>query len=262
VPRSLALGLTMWLLAALLSACATQTVRDTEPRTEFDASTLEKRAATRIELASGYFSRGQHNIALDEIKQALAIQPNSRDALNLRALVLAAMGDEAGAEEGFRRVLGLYPNDPDVLHNQAWFFCQRGRAEAAMQSFEAALAQPNYRGVARTWLARGGCEMRLGRWAEAQQSLSRAFELDPGNPAVSYNLADALLRLQQYERARFYAARVNAQPELITAQSLWLAARIEHKLANRPGVLEFGQRLVREFPQSEEALAYGAGRFE
>lgn len=254
------------LVALLLSACATQTVRDTEPRTEprteMDASQAERRAATRIELAAGYFARGQHTIALDEIKQALQLQPNSREALNLRALVLGAMGDAAGADEAFRRILSLYPRDPDTLHNQAWFWCQQGRVEAAYQAFDEAVAQPGYRGVARTWLARGACDVRQQRWAQAERSLTRAFELDPGNPAAAYHLAETLLQLGQAERARFYASRVNAEPSQINAQSLWLATRIEHRLGNRAGVSEWGQRLVREFPQSSEALAYGAGRFE
>ncbi|MBN8503825.1 MAG: type IV pilus biogenesis/stability protein PilW [Burkholderiales bacterium] len=255
-------ALALLLSLTVLAGCATQTVRDNEPRTEFDASQAEKRAATRVELAAGYFARGQHTIALDELKQALALQPNSRDALNLRALVLAAMGDTAAAEESFRRLLSIYPGDGDTWHNQAWFFCQQGRVDAAMQSFETALRQPNYRGVARSWLARGACEMRHQRWTDAQQSLTRAFELDPANPAAAFNLAETLLRLGQAERAKFYAARVNAVTEQVTAQSLWLATRIEHRLGNRPGVQEFGQRLAREFPQSQEALAFGAGRFE
>lgn len=104
--------------------------------------------------------------------------------------------------------------------------------------------------------------MRHQRWTDAQQSLTRAFELDPANPAAAFNLAETLLRLGQAERAKFYAARVNAVTEQVTAQSLWLATRIEHRLGNRPGVQEFGQRLAREFPQSQEALAFGAGRFE
>lgn len=260
MPRLPALALLLSL--TVLAGCATQTVRDNEPRTEFDASQAEKRAATRVELAAGYFARGQHTIALDELKQALALQPSSRDALNLRALVLAAMGDAAAAEESFRRLLSLYPTDGDTWHNQAWFYCQQGRVEAAMQSFETALRQPAYRGVARSWLARGACEMRHQRWTDAQQSLTRAFELDPASPAAAFNLAETLLRLGQAERAKFYAGRVNALSEQVTAQSLWLAARIEHRLGNRPGVQEFGQRLAREFPQSQEALAFGAGRFE
>jgi type IV pilus assembly protein PilF len=104
--------------------------------------------------------------------------------------------------------------------------------------------------------------MRHQRWAEAERSLARGFELDPGNPALAYNLAEALLRLGQNERARFYAARVNAQPDQVNAQSLWLAARIEQRMGNRNGVQEWGQRLRREFPQSPEALAFGANRFE
>lgn len=259
MPRALLLVLVTILL---LGGCATQTARDHEPRTDSDASGAERRAATRVELAAGYFARGQHNVALDELKQALALQPNSREALNLRALVLAAMGESASAEEGFQRLLTLYPNDADTLHNRAWFYCQQGRLEAALRDFSAAVAQPSYRAAARTWLARGACEMRNQRWAEAQQSLARAFELDPGNPAAAYNLAETLLRLGEGERARFYAARVNALPEQMSAQSLWLAARIEKRLGNAPGVSEWGQRLVRQFPQSPEAQAYGAGRFE
>lgn len=260
-----ALLLTM-ALALLLSACATQTVRDTEPRTEprteIDASQVERRAAMRIELAAGYFARGQHSIALDEIKQALQLQPNSREALNLRALVLAAMGDVAAADEAFRRILSVYPRDPDTLHNQAWFLCQQGRVDAAYQAFDEAIAQPNYRGVARSWLARGVCDVRQQRWAPAERSLARAFELDPGNAAAAYHLAETLLQLGQAERARFYASRVNAEPSQINAQSLWLATRIEHQLGNRNGVSEWGQRLTREFPRSPEAQAFGSGRFE
>lgn len=246
----------------LLIGCAAPAVRDAEPRTESDASQLERRAATRVELAAGYFARGQHDVALDELKQALALQPNSRDALNLRALVLAAMGETAAADEAFRRTLQIYPRDADTLHNQAWFWCQQGRVDAAMQAFDEALAQPAYRGASRTWLARGACDMRHLRWTDAERALSRAFELDPGNPAAAFNLAETLLQLGQAERARFYAARVNAQPAQINAASLWLATRIEHRLNNRPGVQLWGQRLSREYPQSAEAQAYGAGRFE
>ncbi len=254
--------LVLMLMTMLLAACATQTVRDTEPRTDSDASSAERRAATRIELAAGYFAQGQYNVALDELKQALQQQPNSREALNLRALVLAAMGETAAADEAFRRVLSLYPQDADTLHNQGWFWCQQGRVEASIAAFDEALAQPSYRGASRTWLARGVCDMRNQRWFEAERSLARAFELDPGNPAISFNLAEALLQVGQGERARFYAARVNTQAPQVNAQSLWLATRIEHKLGNRGGTLEWGQRLMREFPQSPEAQAYAANRFE
>lgn len=232
------------------------------PKTDIDSSDLERRAAMRLELAAGYLARGQHAVALDEVKQALSLRPDSREGLNLRALVLAAMGERAAAEEGFRRTLALYPRDPDTLHNQGWFYCQQGRFQTAQASFAEALTQSENRAPARTWLAKGVCEGMGAQWAEAQQSLQRAFELDPGNPAVAFNLAEVLLKNGQLERAQFYVARVNAQRETVNAQSLWLAARIEHRRGNMAGATEWGERLVREFPQSKEALSYGARRFD
>ncbi len=232
------------------------------PKTEVDSSELERRAAMRLELAAGYLARGQGAVALDEVKQALTLRPNSREGLNLRALALAAMGERDAAEEGFRQVLALYPGDPDTLHNQGWFYCQQGRLQSAQASFREALAQAQNRAPGRTWLAKGVCEAMASQWAEAEQSLHRAFELDPGNPAVAFNLAEVLLKNGQLDRAQFYAARVNAQRETANAQSLWLAARIEHRRGNQAGATEWGERLVREFPQSREALAYGARRFE
>lgn len=242
----------------VLSACAQQATR--EPRTELDSNEAERRAAMRIELAGGYLARGQYNVALDEVKQALALRPDTREGLNLRALILAAMGETAAAEEGFRRILTLYPNDPDTLHNMAWTACQRRQWDLAISHFDEALKQTSYRAPARSWLAKGVCELRADRLEAGERSLMRAFELDPGNPNINFTLADLLLRTRQLERARFYAARVNASAA--NAQSLWLAARIEHRLGNRPGVTEWGQRLLREHPQAAEAMLYRDGRFE
>ncbi|MFO0121988.1 MAG: type IV pilus biogenesis/stability protein PilW [Inhella sp.] len=251
------------LLAPILVACVqTGGVNPSVPKTEVDSSELDRRAAMRLELAAGYLARGQHAVALDEVKQALSLRPDSREGLNLRALVLAAMGETDAADEGFRRALSLYPRDPDTLHNQGWFFCQRGRMTAAQAAFNEGLAQPQNRAPARTWLAKGVCEAMGSQWADAERSLQRGFELDPGNPAIAFNLAEVLLRLGQLDRAQFYVARVNAQAETANAQSLWLAARIEHRRGNAAGATEWGERLVREFPQSREALAYGARRFE
>jgi type IV pilus assembly protein PilF len=46
-----------------------------------------------------------------------------------------------------------------------------------------------------------------------------------------------LLRRGELERARFYVRRINASPAQVSAQSLWLAARIERRLGN-VGVLQ------------------------
>lgn len=250
-------------LLTLLAACAgPQGGGSAEPRTASDQTDADRRAAVRVELASGYFARGQHNTALDEIKQALAAKPDYREALNLRGLVYAALGEMALADESFRRTLSLYPRDGDTLHNYGWFLCQQQRWTEAFAQFDLALAQPQYRGMARTLLAKGVCEARSGRPVEAERSLSRAFELDPANPAIAVNLADVLLRAGQLDRARFYAKRVNDQAELSNAESLWLGLRIERRLGNRASVDELGQRLRQRFPQSRQKELLDKGQYD
>lgn len=262
--RALALkGALVACAALLLHGCAgSGASRSNEPKTEIDRTDLDRRSAVRVELATGYFTRGQYDTALDEIKQALALKPDFREAINLRNLVYAAMGETAMADEGFRRALSAAPADGDAIHNYAWFLCQQGRWATSRGLFEQALALPNYRGTSRTMLARGVCEARNNEWAAAERSLSKAFELDPANPAVALNLAEVLYHEQQYERARFYARRINAQAELVNAQSLWLELRIERKLNNGVAVEDLGQQLRRRFNDAAETQRLRDGRFD
>ncbi|MEJ6005489.1 type IV pilus biogenesis/stability protein PilW [Paucibacter sp. AS339] len=250
-------------LAGLLAACAAPSGGDrSAPRTDSDQTESDRRAGVRMELAAAYFARGQFNTALDEIKQALAVKPDMREAINLRALVYAAMGEAQLADDSFKRALALYPNDPDTLHNFAWLKCQQQRWAEADGYFNQALAQPSYRAPARTLMARGVCEARAGRLAEAERSLAKAFEYDPASPAVAVNFAEILYRNAQYERAQFYIKRVNTQAEQSNAQSLWLALRIERRLGNSKTVDELSQLLRRGYPQSPELQALDSGRFD
>ena len=253
------------LTVMLLAACAgtgTAPSAGREIRTDSDQTDADRRAAVRLELAQGYFSRGQFNTALDELKLALQLKPDMREAVNLRGLIYAAMGELGLAEEAFRRALTVYPNDPDTLHNYGWFMCQQQRWATADSLFDQALAQSTYRAPARTLLAKGVCEARAGRLLVAEKTLTRAFELDPANPAIAVNLAEVLYRNGELQRARFYAKRVNDQPEQVNAQSLWLQLRIERRLGNAAIADDLALQLRRKHPQTPETQALDAGRYD
>ena len=259
-----AVALALGLAACTTTSSTTPLPGDTAPSSASRATPAdaEQRARVRVELAAGYLQRGQSQIALDEVQQAIALKPDFGDAYNLRGLIQASLGDPAAAEDSFRRAIQLNARDADAMHNWGWVMCQQGRYADADAMFARALAQPQYVGASRTLLARGVCQARQGQWAEAERTLARAYELDPSNPATAFNLAEVLLRLGQYERARFYVGRINSQPDQSNAQSLWLAARVEHKLGNRDGVALYGRQLSMRYPQSPEALAFERGRFD
>lgn len=250
--------------AALLGACATQGSAGPgkDIPTASDQTDVSRRAATRLELASAYFASGQYTTALDEVKQTLALQPNNFEAYNLRGLIYAAMGDDALADESFRYALQLSPRSADVMHNYGWFQCLMKRYDQADALFEQALATPQYRDASRTMLAQGVCQARAGKLDAAEATLKRAFAMDPGNAGIAINYADVLYQRGDYDRARFYVKRVNADPQQISSQSLWLAARIEYRAGNRQAADDFGQLLRNKYPKSREAAAFEQGKFD
>ena len=230
--------------------------------TASDEPESSKRARVRLELASAYFGRGQMTTALDEVKLAIAADPTLAPAFNLRGLIYASLGDDKLAEESFRHALQLSAGDADTMQNFGWYLCQQKRFAEADALFVRALAAPQYRDSPRTLLTQGVCQARAGDWTAAERTLQRSYELDPSNPATAVNLTEVLYRRGELERARFYIRRVNSSADIVNAQTLWLAARIEHKLGNRQGAQEFGTQLRNRFPQSREAVAFDQGRFD
>ena len=256
------------MMIAALAGCATRTtVTETigdgkDIITASDESDASKRARLRMELASGYFGRGQMTTALDQVKLALQADPTLSEAYNLRGLIYANLGDEKLAEDSFRRALQLNPRDADTMQNFGYFLCQKKRYPEATAMFDQALAVPQYRDQSRTLLTKGVCEAFAGQLAESEATLVRAYQLDPQNPSTSVNLAEVLYRRGDYERARFYIRRVNSNPQFAGSQTLWLAARIEQRLGNRSGAQELGDQLRRRFPDSREAESFSQGQFD
>ena len=230
--------------------------------TASDETDTAKRARIRLELASAYFGQGQTGTALDEVKRALVADPNSAQAYNLRGLIYASLSEHALAEDSFRRALALKADDADTLHNYGWYLCRQQRYDEARPQFEAAARVPQYREQSKTLLAQGVCEARAGHLAAAERLLQRSFEIDTGNPTTTINLAEVLLRRGDLERARFYVQRVNQVPELTSAETLWLAARIERRRGNPQGADDLGQQLRSRFPSSREAAAFDQGKFD
>jgi type IV pilus assembly protein PilF len=208
----------------------------------------------------GYFEQDKATIALDEIKQALAVDPNYADAYNLRGLIYMRLNDLSLAESSFRRALALKPGDPNTLHNLGWLMCQQDRDAEAMQFFGQALADPTYGDRAKSLMTRGLCQMRANRPADAEQSLLQSFQLDAGNPITEYNLALLMFRRNDLQRAQFYIRRLN-NSEWANAESLWLGIKVERSLGNRAAVEQLAVPLRGRFGQSREAGLYERGAF-
>ncbi|WP_394787494.1 type IV pilus biogenesis/stability protein PilW [Rhodoferax sp.] len=229
--------------------------------TESDEPEARKRARTRMQLAVAYFEQGQTTVSLDELKQALVIDPSFSDAYNLRGLIYMRLNDMRLAEDSFRRALALNPREANTLHNYGWLMCQQARYPESIQMFEQALANPTYGGRSKTFMAEGLCQQRAGLLPEAERNLARSYELDAGNPITGYNLATLLFQRGEWLRAQFYIRRLN-NSELANAESLWLGIKVERRMENREAMLQLVDQLKKRFGQSRELAAYDRGAFD
>jgi len=229
--------------------------------TASDEPEARKRARIRMELAVGYFEQGKTDIALDELKQVIAMDPSFPEAYSMRGLIYMRLNDMRQAEDSFRRALSLNPRDANALHNMGWLQCQQGRYSEALTSFTAAMANPMYQDRAKTLMTQGLCEARAGRRAEAERSLARSYELDAANPVTGYNLANLLYQRGELARAQFYIRRLN-NSEMANAESLWLGIKVEHKLNDRVAVGQLADQLRKRYPQSRQVAALDRGAFD
>lgn len=229
--------------------------------TESDEPDTRRRARIRLELAVGYFEQGQTTVALDELKQSLAADPNFAEALNLRGLIYMRLNDSRLAEESFRRALTINPKDSNVLHNFGWMLCQQSRFAESQQVLSQAVANPLYAGRAKSWMAQGLCQIKAGQVADAELSLQRSYEIDPGNPVTAYNLSSLLFQRKELARAQFYVRRLN-NSELANAESLWLGIKVARSLDNRDAMSQLGGQLKKRFSQSRELSAYERSAFD
>lgn len=249
--------------ATLAAGCATQAQQEAanEQLPASEEPENRKRARIRLELASNYYQEGKTEIALDEIKQVIAVDPALADAYNLRGLIYMRMGDNRQAEDSFRRALAINPRDANAHHNFGWLQCQTGRHPEALRSFEQAMVNPLYPDRAKTLMAQGLCQARAGQRDDAERSLARSYELDAGNPITGYNLARLLYQRGEFQRAQFYIRRLN-NSELANAETLWLGIKVENRMNDTVAMGQLSEQLRKRFPQSRERQSLDRRAFD
>lgn len=249
------------LLALWLAGCTAMPPPPSQgPPQASDETLSHKRARLRLELATAYYEQGQDAVALEELRQSLALRPDLAPAWHLRGLVLMRQGQWDPARESLERSLALAPQDADLLHNLGWLMCQQPqpRPDEAEALFRRALATAV---SAKTWTALGLCQQRAGQAERAQASLQQALALAPDQAQALWPLAQVLYAQGQWQQAWDTLARLHAR-HAASAPSLWLAIRAARKLDNgelaRPAMAQLRQ----EFGRSPQAQALDKGWFD
>lgn len=161
-------------------------------------------------LNRGYeaFNRGELAVAQLEYERARKNDPRNTDVLHGLAALSVRQGRHDQAEALYRQIVELDPQDSvatSALLNHRGHV-DPGLTESRLKSLAASepeLAAPHF--------SLGNLYARMGRWNDAQQAYFRAFNAEPDNPDILYNLAISLEHLRQNKlAAQYYAQAVAA----------------------------------------------------
>jgi type IV pilus assembly protein PilF len=219
------------------------------------------RARTHTDLAGAYYQRGNMGVALEELRIATAADSTYAPAYSLYGLVYMELREEKLAEQSFERALNLAPNDADINHNYGVFLCQTRREPDSIKYFNTAIRNPLYATPWRSYSAAGMCTLRSGNSKEAEQYFERALRLQPDDADSLLNLGQIRYKQGKIDEARRLVSRYNKLAEP-SAESLWLALRIERKSGERVAEQSYANQLRRRFPGSAEYQSLQRGKFD
>jgi len=226
-----------------------------------DVGDARNRARVRAELAALYYGRGNMAIALEELRLAAAADPNYPLTYSLFGLVYMELRENQLAQSNFERALRLSPTDPDINHNYGLFLCQTGRETDSIRYFMQAVSNPLYQAPWRSYSAAGVCSLRKNNLKEAEDFFQRALRQEPDDPGSLLNLGQIRYRQGGLEEARKLVGRYNKIVEP-TAESLWLALRVERKLGERVAETSYANQLRRRFAASREYQQLQRGEYD
>lgn len=216
------------------------------------------RAQLHAEIAAGFYERGQMQVALQELDEAVKLDAKNAKVYNVYGLVYAVLGEDANAERNFQQAIALAPSDSEIRQNWGWYLCTHGKPRESIPEFELAIRNPLYKSPDVALTNAGKCSIELGDNRAGEEYLRRAMTINPGNVSASYNLALLLYREGRIEEARTLMRRVMATPNP-APDALYLGMCIERKAADRVTEASYVQQLKARYPESPEAKAIPPG---
>jgi type IV pilus assembly protein PilF len=235
------------LALALLVAAGAQA--QTEP-----PDPIQEAGRINARLAMEYLKRGQLQVAQEKIEKAL--QQNSKDVnVQLSAgLVYERLNDKRQAEKHFRQAVRSEPNSPEAQNALGAFLCRNNQQAKGQQMFAKAAANPLYRTPYVAYTNAGVCARSAGKLDDAERYLRQSLATGVEYPEAFAQLAGVL-----HERGRDLQARAFVERYLAAAPAtpdmLLLGHNIELALKDDDAAAGFRERLMKEFPNSEQAQA-------
>lgn len=252
--RALNTGLIAF-LCILLSACTALSSgdkADETPQTTTQANSedpLRYRARVHTELGANYFQRGQMAVALEELREAIRLDPRYGVAHSILGLVHAELGEFSKADAAFLEAIKVAPAEGEIRNNYGSYLCRQNRAKEGLEQFDAALRIPLYQTPNQALENAGTCALSAALIRPAEGYFARLVQLQPFGSRGYQGLAAIALKTARYDEVRRQVRMaLNAQP--VTPDLYFYGACAERNLRDSAAEDSYTQQLKSRFPDS------------
>lgn len=238
-------------VASLLAACISTTTG--RPRAE--PASDEEAAEQYYQLGARYFRNGNYELARDRLKRALELDPGMALAQSTLALTYERLGNQRLAAENYRRAVRLEPDNVDVRNAYAVYLCQQRRFDDANEQFQRARRVQDVERPEVMLTNAGVCMAQKPDLELAEQYFREALEFRSTYGEALLQLTLLKRRQREHLASRAFLQRyLAANPP--SPSVLWMGVAIERDIGDERAATEFGNRLLREFPESPEARRF------
>jgi type IV pilus assembly protein PilF len=243
------------LIAVLLSGCVTQSFEDNEPVVKTQANRNEM-AATRISLGLGYLKMGDMSQAKLNLEKAKRFSPNLVQVHTAFAHYYETVGESDLAIASFEEALAIEANSADTLNNYGVFLCRQNQVDAAETQFLKAIAVPSYLLVAQSYENLASCYLQNDNFEKAEMYLNKTIAHNPNRISPLLQMVRLKYAMGNFKEARVYLQRFERNTQRFSADSLSLSYKVYRKLGQRRTANNYGNMLVKMYPQSWEGKQF------
>ncbi len=172
-----------------------------------DARARESRAVT-------FFQMKRYEDALNDYDAVSDIKPHEPVGYLGRAMVMARLGNLAGARAALTKALNNTSDDPEIHLTRAKISHDLSDYSAAIDDFTAAIKHNPFESYFRRALSYSA----LGNFDAAVEDLRRAIELRPAHPEAHFNLGKA------YSDSGHYQQAIKSYSQAITLKNTYASA--------------------------------------
>ncbi|MBS9389954.1 MAG: tetratricopeptide repeat protein [Dolichospermum sp. WA123] len=206
--------------------------------------------------AQAYYNRGNvrddlgdKQGAIDDYNQAIKINPNDASAYNNRGNVRDDLGDKQGAIDDFNQAIKINPNDASVYYNRGNAKYDLGDKQGAIDDYNQAIKiNPNYA----AYYNRGIVRNDLGDKQGAIDDYNQAIKFNPNNADAYYNrgivrndLGDKQGAIDDYNQA------IKFNPN--NADAYYNRGNVRDDLGDKPGAINDYNQAIKFNPNYAKA---------